>query len=76
MLFKLKIQFKKKNTMGRYALLVILTNNFVLAATTSAQIYKKRWNVELFFKWIKQNLKINSFLGTSKTPFFLKFGSP
>ncbi|MBT6120199.1 transposase [bacterium] len=43
-----------------------LTNNFVLSATTIAQIYKERWNVELFFKWIKQNLKIKSFLGTSK----------
>jgi len=43
-----------------------LTNNFVLAATTIAQIYKARWQVELFFKWIKQNLKIKSFLGTSK----------
>lgn len=43
-----------------------LTNNFVLAASTIAQIYKSRWQIELFFKWIKQNLKIKSFLGTSK----------
>lgn len=43
-----------------------LTNNFHLAATTIAQIYKSRWHIELFFKWIKQNLKIKSFLGTSK----------
>ena len=40
--------------------------NFKLAATTIAQIYKSRWQIELFFKWIKQNLKIKSFLGTSK----------
>jgi hypothetical protein len=46
--------------------LVFLTNNFRLAATTIAQIYKSRWQIELFFKWIKQNLKIKSFLGTSK----------
>jgi hypothetical protein len=46
--------------------LVFLTNNFKLAATTIAQIYKSRWQIELFFKWIKQNLKIKSFLGTSK----------
>jgi len=43
-----------------------LTNNVRLAATTIAQIYKSRWQIELFFKWIKQNLKIKSFPGTSK----------
>tara|TARA_B100000315_G_scaffold235803_1_gene251020 strand:+ start:237 stop:1397 length:1161 start_codon:yes stop_codon:yes gene_type:complete len=43
-----------------------LTNNFKLAAITIARIYKARWMIELFFKWIKQNLKIKSFLGTSK----------
>lgn len=42
-----------------------LTNNFALAASTIAAIYKSRWRIELFFKWIKQNLKIKSFLGTS-----------
>ena len=45
---------------------VFLTNNFKLAAKTIADIYKARWQVELFFKWIKQNLKIKSFIGTSK----------
>ena len=45
---------------------VFLTNNFKLAAKTIADIYKSRWQVELFFKWIKQNLKIKSFVGTSK----------
>ena len=45
---------------------VFLTNNFKLAANTIADIYKARWQVELFFKWIKQNLKIKSFIGTSK----------
>ncbi len=43
-----------------------LTNNFTLSATTIAAIYKDRWKVELFFKAIKQNLKINAFVGTSK----------
>lgn len=43
-----------------------LTNNFKLSATTIAAIYKQRWQIELFFKWIKQNLKIKSFMGTSK----------
>lgn len=42
------------------------TNNFKLAARTIADLYKSRWNIEIFFKWIKQNLKIKSFLGTSK----------
>jgi len=42
-----------------------LTNNFDLSAKTIADIYKARWQIELFFKWIKQNLKIKSFLGTS-----------
>lgn len=43
-----------------------LTNNFLLSAKTIADIYKERWQIELFFKWIKQNLKIKSFLGTSQ----------
>lgn len=46
--------------------LVFLTNNFVLPALTIAMIYKSRWNVELFFKWIKQHLRIKAFYGTSE----------
>ena len=45
---------------------VFLSNNFKLAAKTIADIYKSRWQIELFFKWVKQNLKIKSFIGTSK----------
>jgi transposase len=45
--------------------LVFLTNNFTLPALTIAQIYKRRWQIELFFKWIKQNLRIKAFFGTS-----------
>jgi len=45
---------------------VYLTNNFSLCAKTIADIYKARWQVELFFKWIKQNLKIQTFFGTSR----------
>ena len=44
---------------------VHLTNNFTLPALTIAQIYKRRWQIELFFKWIKQNLRIKAFFGTS-----------
>lgn len=43
-----------------------ITNNFRITATSIAEIYKQRWQIELFFKWIKQNLKIKSFLGTSE----------
>jgi len=49
---------------GRY--LTFLTNNFLLPALTIAKLYKLRWNVELFFRWIKQNLRIKSFYGTSE----------
>ena len=44
---------------------VYLTNNFVLPALTVALLYKSRWQVELFFKWIKQHLRIKRFIGTS-----------
>lgn len=46
--------------------LVFLTNNIRLSALTIAQIYKARWQIEIFFKWIKQNLKIKTFLGASE----------
>jgi IS4 transposase len=46
--------------------LVFLTNNFALPALTIADLYRCRWQVELFFKWIKQNLRIKTFYGTSE----------
>jgi hypothetical protein len=46
--------------------LVFLTNHFQLPALTIAQLYKERWKVELFFKWIKQHLRIKAFFGTSE----------
>jgi IS4 transposase len=45
--------------------LVFLTNNFALPARTIADLYRSRWQVELFFKWIKQHLRIKAFYGTS-----------
>ncbi len=58
-----RIVYRDQETGKQYA---FLTNHFKLAARTIADIYKARWQVELFFKWIKQNLKIKSFVGTSK----------
>jgi hypothetical protein len=46
--------------------LVFLTNNFVLPAITIADLYRCRWQVELFFKWIKQHLRIKAFYGTTE----------
>ncbi len=58
-----RIGYRDHVTGKRY---IFLTNNFKLSAKTIADIYKARWQVELFFKWVKQNLKIKSFVGTSK----------
>src|SRR5579864_6972627 len=58
-----RIRFCDPDTNKR---LVFMTNNFALPATTIAALYKKRWQVELFFKWIKQNLRIKRFYGTSE----------
>ncbi len=58
-----RIGYKDELTGKHY---IFLTNNFKLSAKTIAEVYKARWQVELFFKWIKQNLKIKSFVGTSK----------
>ena len=45
----------------------VFTNNFELPALTIAQLYKCRWQVKLFFKWIKQHLRIDTFFGTNET---------
>jgi hypothetical protein len=45
--------------------IVLLTNNLKLAATTIAAIYKERWQIELFFRALKQNLRVKTFVGTS-----------
>jgi len=57
-----KVSFRDE-TQGRT--LVFLTNNFTLPAETIAALYKARWEIELFFKWIKQNLRVKTFYGTS-----------
>ena len=58
-----RIKFKDPQTGKR---LVFLTNNFALPAITIAELYRCRWQVELFFKWIKQHLRIKVFFGTSE----------
>lgn len=58
-----RVIYRDQETSKQYT---FLTNHFKLAARTIADVYKARWQVELFFKWIKQNLKIKSFVGTSK----------
>ncbi|MEK7092066.1 MAG: IS4 family transposase, partial [Patescibacteria group bacterium] len=58
-----RIKYLDKETGEIYS---YITNNFELKAEDVALIYKERWQIELFFKWIKQNLKIKTFLGTSK----------
>ncbi len=58
-----RVRFKDKET-GKT--LVFITNNTALPPLTIAALYKNRWQVELFFKWIKQHLKIKKFFGTSE----------
>ena len=58
-----RIKFRDPKTCKR---LVFLTNNFALPAITIADLYRCRWQVELFFKWIKQHLRIKVFFGTSE----------
>ena len=58
-----RIRFNDPKTGKR---LVFLTNNFTLPALTIAELYRCRWQVELFFKWIKQHLRIKAFYGTSE----------
>lgn len=58
-----RIRFKDPETRKT---LVFLTNHFQLPPTTVCSLYKSRWQVELFFKWIKQHLRIKTFLGTSE----------
>lgn len=57
-----RISYYDEETNKRF---VFLTNNFTLSALTITQLYKCRWQIELFFKWIKQHLRIKAFFGTS-----------
>ena len=56
--------------------IVLLTNQFWFAASTIAAIYKERWQIELFFKALKQNLKVKTFVGPARTRCAFRFGQP
>jgi len=58
-----RVKYFDKNTDKRFS---FLTNNFTVTALTIAELYKCRWQVEIFFKWIKQHLRIKKFYGTSE----------
>lgn len=61
-----KIRRVKSHDSEQNRTFVFLTNDFDTSAKTIADLYHKRWAIELFFKWIKQHLKIKSFWGTSE----------
>jgi IS4 transposase len=58
-----RVRFKDPETGKR---LVLLSNNFVLPALTITKLYRQRWQIELFFRWIKQHLRIKAFFGTTE----------
>jgi IS4 transposase len=58
-----RVRYRDPDTKKRFS---FLTNNFALPALTIALLYKSRWQVELFFKWIKQHLRIKAFYGISE----------
>ena len=62
-------------TLTRHSRFCFLTNNFCLPALTICRLYKMRWQVELFFKWIKQHLRIKRFYGNSRTRSRRRYGS-
>jgi len=57
------VHYRDPKTSNEY---VFLTNRLDISALEVAELYRRRWQIELFFKWIKQNLKIKAFYGTSK----------
>ena len=64
-----RVGYRDPQTKKHY---VFLTNNFKLSAKTIADIYKERWQIEIFFRWIKQNLKIKAFIGESRNAVMTK----
>ena len=62
---RIRYKFKRRNE-KKFRYFTFLTNNLTLEAITIARLYKKRWQIELFFKWIKQHLKIKTFYSYSE----------
>jgi transposase len=60
-----RITYRYINSKHEVQMVTVITNNLELAASTIAQLYKGRWEIETFFRWIKQNLRIKTFIGTS-----------
>jgi hypothetical protein len=61
-----RITYRYIDTNGKEDVITVITNSMKLAASTIAALYKGRWEIETFFRWIKQNLKIKTFIGTSE----------
>jgi len=61
-----RIKYRYIDTKGKEETITVITNNMKHAASTIAALYKGRWEIETFFRWIKQNLRIKSFIGTSE----------
>ncbi|HEX9060735.1 MAG TPA: IS4 family transposase [Clostridia bacterium] len=61
-----RIEYHYIDDKGQIQIITVLTNNLNLAASTIAALYKGRWEIETFFRWIKQNLRIKTFIGTSE----------
>lgn len=61
-----RITYQYINSKNELQTITVITNNLDLAASTIAALYKGRWEIETFFRWIKQNLRIKTFIGTSK----------
>lgn len=68
-----RIRFKDSETNKTY---IFITNNMTLPALTICALYKSRWQFELFFKWIKQHLRIKSFTAPQKMLLSHKYGLP
>lgn len=61
-----RITYRYTDDKGKEQIITVITNNMKHAASTIASLYKGRWEIETFFRWIKQNLRIKSFIGTSE----------
>jgi hypothetical protein len=61
-----RITYRYTDSKAKEEIITVITNNMTHAASTIAALYKGRWEIETFFRWIKQNLRITSFVGTSE----------